>query len=135
MLAASATRPNLYLVIPDQQLSNTIISNLTDDYIINAFNSVEALLSSASGETSALILCHEIVLEQQSIVLETIKADFLGARILVIGVGRPIELQISAIKNGARGYRRMAVQFRRHFRCQSIDCQLDHRPNRPRPII
>lgn len=102
---AVMTQPIIYAVIPDTGLRNAINSSLGDQYQFYFDKDIEQLEQRTAIVEPDLILCHQALLEEnQSIGLARLKAASPNAVVLVIGLSRPIEMQIKALKFGARGY-------------------------------
>jgi len=95
----------LALLIPDSELRNSTLANLSKEFCISTFEDVESFAAAAQTEQPELVLCDQSLLEkQQAVVLATLKTTSPNSQILVIGPSRPIETQISALRHGARGY-------------------------------
>jgi DNA-binding NarL/FixJ family response regulator len=98
------TKLTLIIVIPDAELRNMLANKLELAYSVEAMDNLAAL-ESVAEDNAELILCHQSLLEeQQATKLDEIKQQFPDSRVLVIGPSRPIEIQITALKHGARGY-------------------------------
>lgn len=99
------TKILVHAVIADQSLANAIQDNVSDDYILSIDNKVEDIVARITDSKPDIILCAQTLLEpDQSVVLATLKTACPTSRILAIGPSRPIEIQVAALKHGARGY-------------------------------
>lgn len=102
---AVMTQSIIYAVIPDAELCNAINSGLGDQFQFYFDAEIGQLEQRTAIKEPDLILCHQSLLEEnQSIGLARLKAASPNAMVLVIGPSRPIEMQIKALKFGARGY-------------------------------
>jgi DNA-binding NarL/FixJ family response regulator len=102
---AVVTQSTIYAVISDARLRDAINTNLGQQYHFSYDGDIEQLEQRTAVAEPNLILCHQSLLEEnQSIGLARLKAASPNALILVIGPSRPIEMQIKALKYGARGY-------------------------------
>ncbi len=100
-----SAKKNLNIIIDDQALSKSINSNVSSQYQVNFFQGVDACLSASENEDVALVLCdYKLLGENQAEKLAQLKAAFPNARVLIIGDHCSSELQITVLKQGARGY-------------------------------
>lgn len=99
------TKLILYVVLADNILRKSIATGLPDSYDISFYNSVDSVLTSENNVQPDIILCHQDMLESdEAILLASLKTSYSSINTLVIGSSRPIEVQISVLKHGARGY-------------------------------
>ncbi|MBE9532524.1 MAG: response regulator transcription factor, partial [Proteobacteria bacterium] len=95
----------LYVVIADDTLRKSMGAELPNDYDVSFYDLVETVLTNDSGIQPNIILCHQDLLgSDEAILLASLKTNYPDSNILVIGPSRPIEVQIEALKHGARGY-------------------------------
>ncbi len=93
----------IYLVLADNELRETILTGLPNEYNSSCFETVHGLVKAISDEQPAIILCHNDVLNENDITLSSIKI-LTSARILLMGSEQTIDEQIAVLKQGARGY-------------------------------
>jgi len=93
----------LYLAIVDDRLRTTIQANLPQNYQYSSYKTLAELLKAISNEQPELILCHYDMLNDNDVALSSIKL-ITSARILLIGPPQNMTEQITALKQGARGY-------------------------------
>ncbi|MFT7235866.1 MAG: two-component system nitrate/nitrite response regulator NarL [Methylophagaceae bacterium] len=99
------TKTALYAVIANQSLAQSIQDNVSADYVLSIDRTIEDIVVRMAESKPDIILCDQLLLEStQSVVLATLKTACPTARILAIGPSRPIEIQVAALKHGARGY-------------------------------
>jgi two-component system nitrate/nitrite response regulator NarL len=99
------TKTVLYAVISDQSLAQSIQGSVSDSYDLFIDNSIEDIVARMAESKPEIILCEQALLEpDQSVVLATLKTACPTGRILAVGPSRPIEVQVAALKYGARGY-------------------------------
>ena len=99
------TKPLLYVAMVNDDMRTTISEHLTSDYIIMCFDDLDSLTAAVSKTQPSLILCHQDLIDhEQTVILGSLKTASPVSKILVIGPRRPIEIQIEALKHGARGY-------------------------------
>lgn len=99
------TNTILYAVIADEALCQNIQENLSDDYALSIDGTLVELLERVEKEQPHIILCGQSFLERDyALVLAMLKTASPISSILAIGASRPIELQVAALKHGARGY-------------------------------
>lgn len=102
---AVMTQSIIYAAIPDVGLCEAINTELGQQYTFSFDADIEQLEQRTAVVEPNIILCHQTLLEEnQSIGLARLKAASPNALVLVIGASRPIEMQIKALKFGARGY-------------------------------
>jgi len=98
-------KATLFIVIPDEETRKNIVAGLSSFYSCVEFKDIASVTAALEEHSSVLILCHHsLVEEQQTIVLSALKEKSPTSKILILGPGKPIETQISALKHGARGY-------------------------------
>ena len=99
------TNTILYAVIADEALCQKIQENLSDDYALSIDGTLVELLERVEKEQPHIILCGQSFLERDyALVLAMLKTASPISSILAIGASRPIEMQVAALKHGARGY-------------------------------
>jgi len=99
------TNTILYAVIADEALCQNIQENLSDDYALSIDGTLVELLERVEKEQPHIILCGQSFLERDyALVLAMLKTASPISSILAIGASRPIEMQVAALKHGARGY-------------------------------
>ena len=99
------TNTILYAVIADEALCQNIQENLSDDYTLSIDGTLVELLERVEKEQPHIILCGQSFLERDyARVLAMLKTASPISSILAIGASRPIEMQVAALKHGARGY-------------------------------
>lgn len=95
----------LYVVIADDVLRKSMGAGLSNDYEVTFYDLVETVLTNNSGVQPNIILCHQDLLgSDEAVFLASLKTNYPDSKILVMGPSRPIEVQIKALKHGARGY-------------------------------
>lgn len=106
------TKPFIFAVVPEKELCDAIDASLQNAYTLSFAPSMGQAIKKFEASQPDLILCHQSLLEgQQEKVLAALKHSAPEAIILVIGPSRPIEMQITALKHGARGYFDIALPF------------------------
>ena len=96
--------PSLFITIPDQEKCKPIVKCLSSNYVISEFNDFDSLVTGLDKE-SDLVLCHQsLVEEQQAEKISELKSKSPNCRLLILGPRKPMDVQIAALKNGARGY-------------------------------
>lgn len=102
------TKSILYIAIADERLRNSISTELADNYEMFFYDTLDAVLATTNDQPQPdMILCHQDLFgneEAEVVFLASFKTNYPEGQILVIGPGRPIEIQIEALKHGARGY-------------------------------
>jgi len=99
------TKTVLYAVISDQSLAQSIQDSVSDSYDLSIDNSIEDIVARMTESKPEIILCEQALLEpDQAVVLATLKTACPTGHILAVGPSRPIEVQVAALKYGARGY-------------------------------
>jgi len=99
------TKTTLYAVISDPSLAQSILDSVSEDYVISMDKSIEDIVDRMAEAKPDIILCEQMLLEpNHAVVLATLKTACPTGRILAIGPSRPIEVQVAALKYGARGY-------------------------------
>ncbi len=99
------TETRLFVVIPEKGRLDLIKQALPEDYEINEFDDLDALLCTADDDAPPIILCHQSLFEgEYNQQLSALTQHFKHSRVLIIGPSRPMATQIAALKQGARGY-------------------------------
>jgi DNA-binding NarL/FixJ family response regulator len=99
------TKTVLYAAIADEALCQSIQDNVSDDYALSTDGTLGELLERVKYQQPQIILCGQSFLErEQAVVLAMLKTACPISHILAIGPSRPIEMQVAALKHGARGY-------------------------------
>jgi len=99
------TKTLLYAIIPEPAVAGAIEDSVSDDYDVVIDASVEGTLAIIELSTPEIILCDHTLLDpDQAVVLAALKTACPEGRILAIGPSRPIDVQVAALKFGARGY-------------------------------
>jgi len=105
MTDVTLAKTTLFVAIADKQARQKIVEALSSYYSCSEFDELSSLLEAVGEAKPALIICHQsLVGETQSLVLSDIKAKSTDSKVLITGPSRPIEIQIVALKHGARGY-------------------------------
>jgi two-component system nitrate/nitrite response regulator NarL len=95
----------LYAVITDQALFEAVKESVSNDYTVSIDSSIDQVIERMSGGQPEIILCAQALLEHdQAGVLTKLKRACPTVYILAIGPSQPIEMQVAALKYGARGY-------------------------------
>lgn len=98
-------KTTLYIANPDENFRNLTGIALSDNYMPSFYDTMDELLKAAEQKQPDLILCHQYLIDgEQSTDLETLVTAAPNSKILVYGPRQPIEVQIVALKQGARGY-------------------------------
>ena len=118
----SVLTATLYVVMPENQVLDLVEKTLPDCYTISRFNALSSLLEALNHDKPKMILCAQSLTEgNQKMVLSEILTLSSDTKVLMIGSSRPIETQIAALKNGARGYFDEALPLDKlHVALQSI---------------
>ncbi|RKZ88386.1 MAG: DNA-binding response regulator [Gammaproteobacteria bacterium] len=104
-LTTDMAKTILYVANPYEKFRNLISLALSDNYAPSFYDTMDELLIAAEQEQPDLILCHQCLIEaEQSTALETLLTATPDSKILVYGPRQPIDVQINALKHGARGY-------------------------------
>lgn len=99
------TETRLFIVIPEKSRLDLIKQALPEEYEINEFDDLNALLAANEVEAPPIILCHQSLFEgDYNHQLSTLTQQFDRSRVLIIGPSRPMASQVAALKQGARGY-------------------------------
>ncbi|MDF1588770.1 MAG: response regulator transcription factor [Gammaproteobacteria bacterium] len=99
------TKTTLALLMPDSVLRSSILTNLSSQFDIKTYDSVQSFIDAGQERPVELLLCDQTLLEtQQSVILASLKTTSPNSQILVIGPSRPMAAQIAALRHGARGY-------------------------------
>ncbi len=113
-LTNTDTISTVLLVIPHQDVREKLAGYLSDTHAVLLAESITELSGLIFEQEPKFILCHQSLLEgQQAAAMATIKKQFNESLVLVIGPSRPIEIQITALKYGARGYFDESLEFER----------------------
>lgn len=95
----------LLLIIPETEMCQQLAKQLAGDRTVLSVQTVNELSGLVFEQEPQIILCHQSLLEgRQAQTLSAIKKQFNSSLVLIIGPSRPIEMQIAALKFGARGY-------------------------------
>jgi DNA-binding NarL/FixJ family response regulator len=114
----------LLLIIPEDKVSQHLKDHLATDRLLLSVHSVRELSGLVFQQEPKVIICHQSLLEgQQAQVLSAIKKQFNTSLILIIGPSRPIEMQITALKYGARGYFDETLGYDRLDDAMNIICK------------
>ena len=104
-LSTDMAKPILYVANPYENFRNLTSIALSDNYLPSFYDTMDGLLMAAEHQQPDLILCHQCLIDgKQSTALETLLTVSPDCKILVYGPKQPIEVQIVALKQGARGY-------------------------------
>lgn len=97
--------PILYALIADNDLHEAVESELSQHYSSRFFTTLDDCLIAMEQQEAALFLCQKSFFDgDPTTVLARIKEANPGIRILVIGTSCTMPVQISLLKQGARGY-------------------------------
>lgn len=103
-LMTNTTNITLYIAMPDKNVSDSVIAALTN-YDSSFYNTINELISAAERQQPDLILCHQCLVENdQAKALETLTKIVPNTKTLIFGPKQAIDIQIMALKHGARGY-------------------------------
>jgi len=106
------TKTILFAVISDNALRQSIQENVSNDYDLSFDDTLEGLIERLSHAQANIILCQQSFLDKnQAAVLAMMKTANPTGHILTIGPSRPIEIQVEALKHGARGYFNVALSM------------------------
>lgn len=85
--------------------ASQIAATLPDKCVASIYRDLESLIAAITQHSPDIILCDQLLLdEKQAQTLMTIKTVAPTTRILIVGGQRSVEIQIAALKQGARGY-------------------------------
>lgn len=105
MMPSEQLKTSVCIAIADENACKAIALNLPANYVAMCCHSLADLLVALSEAQPDIVLCHDdLIKSEQTSLISTIKEVSLASRILVLGVGRTIESQVSLLKQGARGY-------------------------------
>lgn len=97
--------PILYALIADKDLHEAVEPELSQHYSSRFFTTLDDCLIAMEQQQATLFLCQKSCLDDDSTaVLARIKDVNPDIRILVIGTSCAMAVQISLLKQGARGY-------------------------------
>jgi two-component system, NarL family, nitrate/nitrite response regulator NarL len=97
----------LYVANPYEKFRNLVSIALSDNYVPSFYGTMDELLMAAEHTQPDLILCHQCLMgdgDNPFSVLEAMMSAAPDSKILIYGPKQPINVQIMALKNGARGY-------------------------------
>lgn len=95
----------VYAVLSDQSLAKVVQDSVSSDYALTVDEALDNAVDRIAQAQPSIILCEQSLLEpDQAVVLATLKTACPTSRILAIGSSRSIEIQVAALKHGARGY-------------------------------
>lgn len=95
----------LLLIIPEDKAQQQFAEYLSGDRTILCAQTVNELSGLVFEDEPKVILCHQSLLDgHDAQTLSAIKKQFPTSLVLIVGPSRPIEMQITALKHGARGY-------------------------------
>lgn len=95
----------VYAVLSDQSLAKIVQDSVSSDYALTIDDALDNAVDRIAQAQPSIILCEQTLLEpDQAVVLATLKTACSTSRILAIGSSRSIEMQVTALKHGARGY-------------------------------
>lgn len=105
MNETTMTQTRLFAVIPEKSRLKAIEQALPEVYDFNAFDDLDDMLLAAGDDAPAIILCHQSLFEgDYNHQLTSLTQQYAGSRVMIIGPPRPMAIQITALKQGARGY-------------------------------
>lgn len=82
-----------------------IVATLPDKFLATIYRDLDSLIGAMTQQSPDIILCDQLLLDnKQAQVLTQIKSVAPTTRILIVGGQRPVDVQIAALKQGARGY-------------------------------
>lgn len=103
-LMTDIIKTTLYIAIPEANVRH-LVSEALSDYETSFYDTIDLLISAAEHQQPDLILCHQCLLEKdQSEDLELLTKATPDSKKLIYGPRQSIDIQIMALKQGARGY-------------------------------
>jgi len=103
-LMTDIIKTTLYIAIPEMNTCRSV-SEALSDYETSSYDTIDSLISAVEHQQPDLILCHQCLLEKdQSKALEALIKIAPDSKNLIYGPRQSIDIQIMALKQGARGY-------------------------------
>lgn len=85
--------------------ASQIVATLPDKFVATIYRDLDSLIGAMTQQSPDIMLCDQLLLDnKQAQVLTQIKSVAPTTRILIVGGQRPVDVQIGALKQGARGY-------------------------------
>lgn len=85
--------------------ASQIVATLPDKFVATIYRDLDSLIGAMTQQSPDIILCDQLLLDnKQAQVLTQIMSLEPTTRILIVGGQRPVDVQIAALKQGARGY-------------------------------
>lgn len=85
--------------------ASQIVATLPDKFVATIYRDLDSLIGAMTQQSPDIILCDQLLLDNnQAQVLTQIKSVAPTTRILIVGGQRSVDVQIAALKQGARGY-------------------------------
>ena len=85
--------------------ASQIVATLPDKFVATIYRDLDSLIGAMTQKSPDIILCDQLLLDNnQAQVLTQIKSVAPTTRILIVGGQRSVDVQIAALKQGARGY-------------------------------
>ncbi|AFJ01873.1 regulatory protein, LuxR [Methylophaga frappieri] len=102
----------VYLAFAEAEKAKQAMTALHENYLCFAYRDIDALCQALVMQTADMLICDQQLLEQnQAEVMAKVREAAPNSRILIVGKGLPIGVQIAALKQGARGYFNESLPF------------------------
>lgn len=105
-ITSMSTDTALAVITEKMNNAENIIQYCAEEYKVFSFSTIKELMQTDFDKQPELILCQQELLEEKenSHSLTALTKQFQQSKLLIFGPPRPISVQITALRQGARGY-------------------------------